>query len=560
MSKCVEKLPHNCSEHGKEEDSSDGLQVFEDNQGRFNGYCFACGTYVADPYTEGNQPAKRVRNERTQEDVDAELQEINSLPVCDLPDRKLKSWALDHFGIKIGLSEYDGSTPFFHYYPYTKKGDTVAYKVRMVHNKAMWSVGSVKGCDLFGWEQARGTGAKRLFITEGELDAVALFQALVEKQKGTKYADYMPAVVSIKSGASGAASDIQAQLKEIRTLFKEVCLVFDQDAPGKEAVTQVAKLLPGVLVAALPAKDANAAVIEGRSLALCNAVIFKSEAVKNTRIVKGDSLVEAARKQAEWGLSWPWKKLTDLTRGIRFGETYYFGAGVKMGKSEVVNALAAHMIVEHGIKVFLAKPEEANVKTFKLLTGKVAGRIFHDPKVKFDEEAYAKAADLVKDKVYMLDLYQHVDWKTLQQDIIAAVHVGCKAIFIDPITNLTNGQASSEANVHLQEIAQELSAMAKDLDVVIFIFCHLKAPDGKSHERGGEVLSSQFAGSRAMMRSCNMMLGLEGDKSLEDAKGKERSLEDRNTRALVILEDREFGVTGKVSLYWNDKSGLFSQL
>jgi len=43
MSNCVEKLAHSCG-------SNDGLQVFEEG-GEYTGYCFACGTYVDDPYT-----------------------------------------------------------------------------------------------------------------------------------------------------------------------------------------------------------------------------------------------------------------------------------------------------------------------------------------------------------------------------------------------------------------------------------------------------------------------------------------------------------------------------
>lgn len=561
MSKCFEKLPHNCSEHGHEKDSGDGLQVFQDNQGNFNGYCFSCGTYVTDPY--GSNPPKAVKPQRkSEEELKAELDEIEALSSLDLPDRKLKKATLEYFGIKIGVSEYDGATPFWHYYPYTdSKGNVQGYKVRMVHNKAMWTVGSVKGTELFGWRQAIATGAKTLFITEGELDAAALFQALLDKQKGTQWENYLPAVVSIRSGASGAAADIQAQLQEIKANFKKVVLAFDQDDPGREATAQVAKVLPTVTVATLPAKDANAAVIEGRARALCDAVLFKSQQVKNTRIVSGRSLIQAARKAPEWGLSWPWPKLTDMTRGIRFGETYYLGAGVKMGKSELVNALSEHLMVEHKLPIFAAKPEEANVKTFKLLCGKVAGKIFHDPKVPFDFDAYDKAAEQIADYVYMLDLYQHMDWNTLQADIISAVNDGCKAIFIDPITNLTNGVASSDANTQLQGFSQDISAMAKDMDFIAFIFCHLKAPDGgPPHEKGGEVQSTQFAGSRAMMRSCNLMLALQGDKSLVDSKGRERSIEERNTRSLVVLEDREFGVTGKVDLYWNEKTGLFSQM
>jgi twinkle protein len=247
--------------------------------------------------------------------------------------------------------------------------------------------------------------------------------------------------------------------------------------------------------------------------------------------------------------------MTKLTKGIRFGETYYLGAGVKMGKSEIVNTLTAHLITEHDLSVFLAKPEEANRKTVQLVAGKIAGRFFHDPEVDFDYEAYDAATTRIGSRLHLLNLYQHLGWDSLRSDIIAAHANGCRAVFIDPITNLTNGVASGEANTQLQEIAQELAAMALDLDIVIFIFCHLKAPEsGNPHERGGKVLSYQFAGSRAMMRSCHLMLGLEGTKDPD------LPTEERNLRRLVVLEDREFGSTGYINLYWDNKTGLFTEI
>ena len=87
------------------------------------------------------------------------------------------------------------------------------------------------------------------------------------------------------------------------------------------------------------------------------------------------------------------------------------------------------------------------------------------------------------------------------------------------------------------------------------MFCHLKAPDGgPPHERGGKVFSNQFAGSRAMMRSCNLMLGLEGNKDPDLSK------EERNMRRLIILEDREFGATGYVPLFYDDNSGIYHEI
>ena len=174
----------------------------------------------------------------------------------------------------------------------------------------------------------------------------------------------------------------------------------------------------------------------------------------------------------------------------------------------------------------------------------------------------------------MVNLYQHIGWSSLRDDILAAISWGAKAIFIDPITNLTSGFNPSEANVELEKIAEELSVIAKDHNVVVFIFCHLKAPDGSiskeqrnkfyrdgkyiglgncPHEFGGDIYSTQFAGSRAMMRKCNMMIGFEGNKDPE--------LENnvRCVRNLKILEDRAFGVNGIYPLFWNEQSTLFKE-
>lgn len=546
---CIEKLPH------EECGSSDGLQVFQDNQGKFTGYCFACDTYVNSPYLDGQKPAtKKLR--KSAEEIQAEIEEINGLEAITLHDRKLNKTSLDHFGIKVGLSEQDGTTPVMHFYPYKKDGRVQAYKARLIEGKRMWTIGSMEGVDLFGWDAAVNTGAKRLFITEGELDAAALWQALKAKQAGTKWEGYEPAVVSLTRGSGHAAKDLAANLAPIRNLFKEVVLVFDQDEAGENATREALEVIPWARSVHLPSKDPNACLLDNRGLALANACLFSEQENKTTRIVSGASLYEAGRKQAEWGLSWPWEGFTRLTRGIRLGETIYLGAGVKMGKSEMVNTLAAHFIKEHDMPVFLAKPEEANRKSVQMVYGKMVGRHFHDPEVEFDYEAYDRAHKMVGDKLYLLDVWQYMGWQSLRSDIMTAAKInGCKAVFIDPITNLVNGIDSGQQNTMLQEVAQELAAMAKDLNIVIFIFCHLKAPlAGDAHERGGHVYSHQFAGSRAMMRSCNMMLGLEGNKDPEIDE------EQRHIRKLVLLEDREFGATGYIRLYWDKRTGLFNEI
>lgn len=550
MGQCVKKLPHSCG-------TRDALQVFANEDGTLSGFCFSCGSYVRDPMGKGkvlDDIPKKERLGKTKEQIQEEIKEIEECKAIDLPDRRLPKVALSYFGIKIGLNQQDGVTPAYHYYPYYKGKELSGYKVRHIDTKRMWSVGDCKDVDLFGWNKAVSSGAKKLIITEGELDAVAVKKILKTYTKDT-YKDFMPAVCSLPHGAAAAGKDIARLSTKILKHFKEVSLCFDDDKAGEKAIEDVCKVMPIATTINLPDKDANECLINGNGKAAFNAIQFNAKKAKNTSLIFGEDLHEEAREPAKYGeLSWPWDHIQASTRGIRYGETIYVGAGVKLGKSELLNALAAHFIKEHKVKVFMAKPEEANKKTYKLLAGKMEGKVFHDPEIPMDYEAYDRAGSMLEGKLAMVNLYQHLGWESLQADIGTAAAWGAKVVFIDPITNLTNGMASADANVKLQEYAQSLSSMALDLGIVVFIFCHLKAPNnGDDHEHGGAVLSSQFAGSRAMMRSCNLMLGLEGDKSPD------LPLEEKNMRSLVLLEDREFGQTGRFPIYWDHNTGLFNE-
>lgn len=567
MGVCIDKLPHNCG-------TRQGLQVFAEEDGRVTGFCFSCHSFVANPYGEKKTVDDvELPEPKSEKQIQEELAEVAGYDCVDVRQRKLRADDLSLFGIKTALSEEDGKTPTHLYKPIHTDGVLTGYYVKTLSSPShQWSIGEVKGGDLFGWEEARRSGAYRLIITEGHEDAVAVKK--LYKQFGKE--EWQPAVVSLTNGTNSVDKNLNKHAVEIKRLFREVVICFDDDKSGDAATEKALLILPGAKVVKLPCKDANSCIIEGRQKAAYKAFAFDAHVPKNTRIIMGEAIHEEARNPTPYGeLSWPFPSLDKLLRGVRYGETVYIGAGVKMGKSELLNAIAAHFVKKHGVPVFMAKPEEANKKTYKMMCNKMVGKVFTDPDVEFDYEAYDKAGEMLKGKLMMVDLYQHLGWESLKKDIISAASMGAKAIFIDPITNLTNGMNAADANTALADIAQDLSAMALDLDIVVFIFCHLKAPEGNiskdvrakkyregeytnlgqcPHEFGGTVMSAQFAGSRAMMRSCNLMLGLEGNKDPE------LDQEIKNMRWLTILEDREFGNSDRIPIYWNRNSTLFKEV
>lgn len=551
---CIARMAH----HTDKCSSSDGVQIFENEDGTYTGFCFACRTYIPNPLQDKEGVREldiKKPNKKTNEQIDEEIEFINTLPTIALPGRGLSLPTLAHFGIKIGVSEEDGTTPTYAYFPYTEGGVIVGYKVKHLPSGRVWWISKSRNIDLFGWEQAKATGSKRLIIVEGEFDAPALY-GILKAYTTEGYKDFIPAVVSIPNGAGSAARDLKRLLPDIQKHFKDISLAFDEDEAGQLAVKDVCTFIPEAKVIHLPAKDANDCIMKGLGKAAHKAVTFNADKPKTTRLVWGRDVHDLAKVPAKWGMDWPWVGMTEKTRGIRFGETIYIAAGEKMGKSEIVNTIAEHLVSKYNLKVMMAKPEESNNKTYKLLVGKAVGKILHDPKVEFDEGAYESGGKLMKDNVCMLNLYQNITWSSLRDDIYSAASQGVKAVFIDPITNLTNGMTATQTNEHLQDVAQQLAVIAKDLDIVIFIFCHLNKPAKGSTpwDRGGKITTDYFAGSSAMARSCNYAIGIEGNKDPE------LTLEERNIRTLVILADREFGESGNIKLYWDYKTGLFNEI
>ena len=134
--------------------------------------------------------------------------------------------------------------------------------------------------------------------------------------------------------------------------------------------------------------------MDGVGKAAYTAISFHATVPANSSLVAMDSLYERAKTPARYGeLTWPWRSLQTATRGIRYGETIYIGAAPKMGKGEIRDTLAAHFMTEDKVKIMVGSFEAGVEKTTKMILGKVAGRIFHDPTVEFDEEAYDQASE-----------------------------------------------------------------------------------------------------------------------------------------------------------------------
>jgi twinkle protein len=456
-----------------------------------------------------------------------------------LPPRGLSRDACAKFGVRVGKLGQDTVLAMDYR---DNNGVVVAQKVRGA-DKSFTILGDAKQMSLFGKHLWPAKG-KRIVITEGELDAVALCQMQ----------DLRWPVVSVPNGAQNARKAI---LKELPWLdgYDEIILAFDADEAGRKAATECAYVLPpgkARIAEFVGFKDANEALILGEDKAILRAV-WDARTWRPDGVVSLKDIRDRVMKPLEQGRPWPWPTMDAATFGRRKGEVIGFGAGTGIGKTDLFTQVIT-ADVKAGIKCGVIYMEQGVGETGRRLAGKMVQKVFHVPDGSWTQEEFVAAWDALEatDLVVLYDNFGAMDWDTIKAQINYMVNVeGCEHIFMDHLTALVAGV--DDPTKTLDRILSEMSAMAKDKFVFHYI-SHLTTPTGKSHEEGGRVSSSHFRGSRAIAFWSHFMFGLERDTQAEDpderAVSTLRCLKDRNT-------GRAAGMT--LALRYDTSTGMLSE-
>lgn len=513
--------------------------------------------YVEHPY-EGEKP--NPPKQKTPEEVFEEIQEIRDLKPPSFDFRMIPKEYFQRSGVRLAFSEYDGVTPFSLNFPYTCEGKLLGFKTIMLEKKAMWSTGSIKGADLFNWEIAKKAGVRRLYITEGEFDCLAL-QTMFEsyaKQRKSEHNKF--AVVSLPHGVGSAVTTIGRMRKEIESIFDQVVLVFDNDEPGKKAVKDVQKVLPNVMTNTYPTnhKDANDALQSGNGYIFADFCIWKSAKPVSEGVVNVSTVLTRTLEPPQMGLSYPWPSFTDMTFGQRFGEATCLGAGVGLGKTLIAHECGAHNIKVHNEKVFMALLEEDNRDTLYNVAGKLDSIPYHRPEVaEANWEQFNETALSLESRLFLWESQGNAECRFDIVEILKAIRYnsmeyGVRFHVIDNITRLVDHLPTGEANEFINKWSSEIANLASELDIHIDMYSHLNPPKmGKDHESGGEVLASQFTGSRGIMRSFPLLLCFERNKHAEG--------ELKSNSFVGCIKNRKFGGEGKIKTQYQKNGRLIEK-
>jgi len=458
--------------------------------------------------------------------------------IASIPDRRITEATCKKFGVTV---EYDTAGKISkHHYPYFDKdtGAQTGTKSRIVDNKAFYASGTFDNVGLFGQQAFKG-GGKYITVVEGEADALAVSEMFDGKW----------AVVSIRSGASGAVKDIKQNLEWLES-FENVVICFDSDTAGQEASRAVLDLFTPNKAknVKLPVKDAGEMLkernVQGFIREWWNAKTYQPDGI----IAGLDTWESIVAQEDVQSIPYPWSCLNDMTYGFRERELVTITSGSGMGKSQIVRELEHYLLGATNDNIGILALEEDIPKTALGIMSIEANQTLHlsrefsreDKKVFWDRT-------LGTGRIFMFDHWGSTNEDNLLSRIrYMAKGLDCKWIILDHLSIVVSDQETGDERKAIDSIMTKLRQLVQETGVGLFLVSHLRRPSGKAHEDGGQISLAELRGSAAIAQLSDMVIGLERDQQNPDAQV-------RNTTTVRVLKNRYAGLTGAACYLYYDK-------
>lgn len=490
--------------------SSDAFHIYSDG----HGYCFSCNHYCPDatqyltesPLLSLDPPDFNPPDVSLKDDVGSSFQFV--------PWRSVTKQTFESYGVKTKVDAFGEPQEII--FPYS----STASKTRKLKTKTFYSTGEMSEASLFGQEKFSAGEAKAITITEGELDALSVYQML-----GSQYP-----CVSVRS-ASSAKKDCANQ-RDYLNSFEKIYLCFDNDEPGRTAKAEVARLFDFNKVYDVQLtefKDANDYLTNGKQEAFkriwWNARRFLPEDIVST-FAEFDAIIDAKAK--EQAADFPFKQMNEMTYGVRTGEVVLFTAMEGIGKTEIIRAIEYHLLKTTDANIGIIHLEEDKTRFLKGLAGYVHEMPCHLPDSPISPEQIKDAIHSLVKNEDRLHIYNHFgsDDPKIILDMIRfmVASCNCKFIFFDHITMAVSGLAEDDERKALDFISTRLAMMVKELDFTLFLVSHVND-------------NGQTRGSRNISKIADCWIHLDRNKLAEEE-------DQRNTTYLSFNKNRFGARTG----------------
>lgn len=434
-----------CSKTG----SGSSLSVYDDGV-----FCNECG------YKEG------VKCKSTTNSI------FKSGDIKEIQSRRLNQLSLNKYNIQSfnftghfnkSTYYYDEPCVIFNYY---ENGKIAKQKIRALKDRGKcYQIGNTKVQTLFGMQVFTPTKKLPIIITEGEFDAVAVFQAMG-----------YPAVAI--SGAQHAEKQISENIAWLSE-WSHVVLCFDSDEAGQKAVDDAINLfeIGSVRVCHLPLKDANDMVKEGREEEL-KKCIWNAEIIKPSTIVSINDIRERVLVKPQMGIPWHYAAMNSATYGLMPSTIYLVAAAEGIGKTEFVKEMIFHVISQEQKVGIFSFEQEAESTVHRLIGSKLNKRLHIPSETWWNEKELNKEMDSLEDKLFLYDNKGSLSFNSIVLNIRYLVKChGVKFIVIDNLTAMCSDTKIDNKRVseheYMSYVAAKFKSLVNELKISICVVAHL---------------------------------------------------------------------------------------
>lgn len=529
-------------------DSSDALALYEQEDQSINGYCWSCKTRFTAQEIEQNKvlTTSKIKYAIPRETIESVLK----LPISALTDRGIKEDIAKLYGVRVAFSESNNELEK-HYYPITKNGEITGFKARIIKDKKFYSVGDIKGGDLFGFNIINSN--KFLIVTEGECDTLAGKQML--RNLGKDYS-----ICSILHSKS-IKDNLEALSK-----FESIILMYDQDKVGIKQAKEDAKLLPPgkVKIARWDNyKDIND-MLRANNNKLFMSAIYSAKEYRPDGIVRlsqaWDRLFE---NDSIKSIPYPWKGLNDKLYGLRPREIVTITAGSGVGKSAFCREIQHWLLpnIPEGDNIGILALEENIGRTAWGLMGIEANKPLHirEERYSYKKEDFEKYfnATVGTGRYVAYDHFGSTSSKNLISQIRYMINaMDCRWIFLDHLSIVVSDMdETGDERRTIDTIMTKLRQLTEETGANLINVVHLRRMSGdKGHERGGEVSLNQLRGSHSIAQLSDAVIALERDQQADDDF-------EANLTLQRVLKNRYAGYVGPANyLYYDAKTGRLKEV
>lgn len=227
-------------------------------------------------------------------------------------------------------------------------------------------------------------------------------------------------------------------------------------------------------------------------------------------------------------------------------------------------------LVQQGESVGVISTEDPYVKVARSFIGKwINKRIELPPNNDPDSEGYRKLFDYTPEEVdevvdhvagmnqlFFADLSASRSIEAVMEQVEEFYTMGVKHIVIDNLTGIEVQDSKGNEREGIDEALKTLGMYKDNKEVTIHLVSHLKTVGiGRTpHEEGGDVMLSDFRGSRSIGFWASYAIGVQRNTQAE-------TMDERTTTFLKIVKDRDQGInTGrKVVLVGDEQTGQLLQ-